>query len=1398
MKNLAKFFVAVAALFVGVSCTTDTTEDLGQQIVGKGQTVLTVSTGESVLDTKTSLGGKVDGTYPIYWSNGDQLSLNGVASAPLANVEANSTSATFTWEGTFDAPFCVAYPASAEGTVTFAAEQEYVPGTFSQNAVPMIGYSDEVGVSGVQLEYLAGVLQFNVSGAATLASMIIETVDGTPIAGVFDCDFATGTVKPQAGSRSSIEYSFGEDGLNISGGKSFHVAVPAGKYDAVKVIMLNAEGGAFEGTIQADGVPEEEGGSGKPALAAGQVRKFTISNWTANRTYFVIKDAQTLEQFAEAVEETPALEAVVLKDVDASSIAATWAPIEGFTGILRGNGKTISGLTQPLFGELKGTVTNLTLNSEVVAGDGVEGELVVVGQDKNGNDVYGSQIFYGLFAKKLVGISTTEGEVTTVAHAQLISCVAKGSLTINNSTATNHTYAASFCFGGLVGLARDAKIIGCTNEAVVTSIKYANASAQAKPYVGGVAGLVYTTEMKNCVNKALVDWNDTTSSKYQTCPHIGGVVGYIEAGSSFSDGKNFGEIRTQKSIRTGGVGGVIGCTEVSVTNAENHGVLNIGSDNGENRYTGGIGGVVARVGAAITLTNCDNHAAINYTADFTVMRLGGVLGSSQNADPNTSATTAATQFAVKMTDCDNYGPITISGKKKTPGAADNVSGPRYGLFYVGGLSSWNTGAITNCKNHKSATITISGGGVLDYGVVASGSNGIETVPQTCIGGAFGRKASSGGTMYNDADIIISGVWTNGNTSSDKTKSTTDVFIGGIYGNSTCSAGKSVNTGNIIINEGTSFNCGLWIGGVAGRMSSSQSGLTNSGNITYSGVKCTNLRLGGIAAVSSSTQTNATNSGDITINGTFGFPTDGKFVFNVGGAVGHLGNTATSVTNSGDINISSPLVVPSTSTWGNFGIGGIAGRGAVKYVDVENTGNITVSSNFAAVPTTTTGEGETAETTNNYTMHPILIGGIYGYGSTGDNDGMDNSGDITVSGTHSYTSGALSVSGIYCRGSNSDTNVMKNCHNTGAISVSTIQESASASTEVAGIVTYQIRGTQQDSTNNGPITFTGKTGHLQIAGISTDDAAGVKFINCDNLEKGVITVNGDTGKDKDHYAYVGGILFANENSITLQDCDNKAAIYVTNTNATKKSFMYVGGVASRLTTSLTFTNCTNSGAINLLSAVKYVGGCVGQVSLDDGSDISSWTGLSNSGDVIYTKEAPGEVTYIGGVVGEVDGATGTIKQWHNSGDVKVAVDATKAINKRVFVGGVAGLTTAVTFSYCSNTGDILAPWSRRTTTGATADIASWVGLLTGARYYHTGADNSAAEPSLRYADNCLLKGTVKRLKTDNKTVDECVVDTVEEVYKYAFAEPGSMEGEQDPTLFMTNISVTTMPVEPTEE
>ena len=589
MKNLAKFFVAVAALFVGVSCTTDTTEDLAPTVIGKSDFSITVSTGGNV---RTSLGDKVDGEYPVYWSNGDQLSLNGVASAPLADVATEATSATFTWNGTFDGPFCIAYPASKEGTVTFAAEQEYVEGTFSQNAVPMIGYADAAGVESVQLEYLAGVLQFNITDVditgetAKLASVIIETVDGTPIAGVFDCDFATGTVKPQAGSLSSIDYSFGEEGMPVEVGTSFHVAVPAGVYEAVKVLFIEQDGKTYEATLRA---PDS-----KP-IDAGQVREFSVT-YKADKEYIVIKDATSLATFAEAVKTTPDLEAIVLADVDASSIAADWTPIEGFTGLLRGNGKTISGLTKPLFDDLQCTVTNLTVNSTLV-------------------------------------ITTTRGGVfaNTMSAGKIVNCVAHGSITYQRKSSVPHV--GGF-IGSLTATTEGLEITGCTNYCNIVIAGDTEGKTDANLYFGGIAGHVKSVVISNCENYGSITFNAIKGSNTARYLNAGGIVGGNTGNpATFIDCTNYGTITTSKdpacSISYVRAAGIIGVTNVA---SVGHNLTNNGdfSFYAAPRYW--CGGIIghSQSGASTDLanfSNCVNTGSITMSnAGSGVCYIGGCLG----------------------------------------------------------------------------------------------------------------------------------------------------------------------------------------------------------------------------------------------------------------------------------------------------------------------------------------------------------------------------------------------------------------------------------------------------------------------------------------------------------------------------------------------------------------------------------------------------------------------------------------------------------------------------------------------------------------------------------------------------------------------------------------------------
>ena len=177
MKNLTKIFISAAILFAGFACTTDATEDLDIQVGnGVGQTEFVLSLEES----RTQLGEKAGDLYPLYWSNGDKISVNGVESNEVT-LNGQSSVATFTVSGTLATPYCIAYPATTEGNVVFADQQTYTEGTIANGASTMYAYSENGG--GVSMKHLTGILKIGVTGDKTLSYAQISTVDRAPIAG---------------------------------------------------------------------------------------------------------------------------------------------------------------------------------------------------------------------------------------------------------------------------------------------------------------------------------------------------------------------------------------------------------------------------------------------------------------------------------------------------------------------------------------------------------------------------------------------------------------------------------------------------------------------------------------------------------------------------------------------------------------------------------------------------------------------------------------------------------------------------------------------------------------------------------------------------------------------------------------------------------------------------------------------------------------------------------------------------------------------------------------------------------------------------------------------------------------------------------------------------------------
>ena len=213
-----------------------------------------------------------------------------------------------------------------------------------------------------------------------------------------------------------------------------------------------------------------------------------------------IMDEATFNAFVSAVATDKTIPAKVIQSFTVSSATAeAFASIEDYEGTFDGNGHTITGLTKPLFNDLKGTVKDLTLNSTI--------------------NITSDQLDLGILANVLSGTADV--------------CTSQGSVTFNVAggvTGEHH-------IAGLIGQAVSGSTIsGCTNEASVTNYtSYASGNSN-ELMVGGVLGTFWGAQfsISDCTNTGEVinngAWNKDVS--------VGGIIGQAGNGSSNSSDLN--------------------------------------------------------------------------------------------------------------------------------------------------------------------------------------------------------------------------------------------------------------------------------------------------------------------------------------------------------------------------------------------------------------------------------------------------------------------------------------------------------------------------------------------------------------------------------------------------------------------------------------------------------------------------------------------------------------------------------------------------------------------------------------------------------------------------------------------------------------------------------------------
>ena len=1273
MKKIYTLISVFSLILLAASCAKEIDNSAREEIPGEETLTVTLSVPESPV-TKTALGSKEGSSYPVLWGESDVITLNGTAATTFTRGVGNTT-ATATFKlANLSAPFNFLYGGVPDqgNQVSFPSTQHYESGGFDPAAMPM--YASLASRSdNVTFNHVAALLKFSFTGSKKLSSITLTAADGAKsLSGNFTigatAGILNGSLTPASGGASLI-YSFGGNKQLSDDPFVFYIAIPAGTY---------------EGGITLDVVDNSSGhmtvkvldSNATKTIAAGVVREFDNVVYSPDKVTNLkqINSVATFQEFVAAVAGgNKTLNARLVQSsttLDLSSIADTFEPIEDYKGIFDGNGKTISGLTKPMFTDLLGVVKNLTLNSTIAT---------------TADDDYN----WGIFAKRVIPSS----EIDDIAGLQ--NCTAQGSITWTPSSAIAGENI-NCQIGGLVGNNKGGSISNCSNYATVTLADNGGVN-DCQPSIGGVVGrtqkggdLKTQGDIANCANYGTVQ----SSADFGQGVYIGGVLGYqVETAESMRGCVNHGLVKITSDFSTTGplhIGGVAGIARGSVEECTNASDGTVTTEAGEVGTYLCQGGVIGRINnTSATYSGLSNAGNINVAAAGAPSGalIGGTVGRFDEGAfiescTNTGGTIACTGDAAtgevsiggivgntlhSVTSCTNATAINAGGSYSV-----NASSKYYS---VGGIVGYNKGDWELVDNTNTAAITISGtiGGYMALGGICGYTNG---------------PIQGGG---NSGTVSFTGSSTNQN-----------VPVGGVVGRITSGFSGDIvtgvtNSGAVVVNTSTQSGKVFYVGGIAGHHQSGTLNATNSGTVTVTELSCYQLFLGGLTGQNAGAITTGSANqadGDISIAGL-----TISNVACVGGVTGQ-NNAVVAASNAGDVVLTSG----STTSYDMF-VGGIVGRGSANVTSCTNSGLVS-----NACPQTKSGQY-------------IEIGGIVGYGlSTCAISDCDNTGEVTNSAnskgyiyvggivgevgndlTSCTNSGAVSNSGEakteLCLGGTAgivDAITLDSCQNTGAISVT----SESGSMRVGGVV-GKVVGTDASEfdtcENDGAISISDEStksdqDHIVVGGIAGRGDAQVSYSSCTN--KGLIRVDmyGDTNRAGIRAGGIFGDNAGKDNDCTGCVNDNDIEAYY-EVDATPLMMYAVGGIAGMVTAPAgdgqdgsEINSCTNNGYLYVISNRAVMGGIVGQ--MIGGRIIDSEN--TNQVRYRYNKSTGSSFIALGGIAGDVWDQAEEITDCTNSGAVTIK-SLTGSSNRANYAGGIAGWIeddTSCVVSGCENTAAVI--------------------------------------------------------------------------------------------------------------
>ncbi|MBR2351824.1 MAG: hypothetical protein IKA70_02660 [Alistipes sp.] len=1324
MRNFAKLFTLFAAIGLA-ACTNDVTEDL---VATPDFAAGSVKTLTVKLDgaTRVELGERTaDAKYPVYWSESDVLRINEGATTAI-NIHEEKSVADFTFSVADAEAYKIVYPyvegltAATEGLmpVRFAATQNYTEGTFDAASFPMYGYTEGTEL-GFGLDYLAGVLMIELKGAGEKLTKVELTVSEGALAGTFDVDCTTGALTAHEDASKTLTYQLPEGGFVLSEeATTLYIAVPAGDYGTMKAKFCtdNAD------VAMIAGIPC----TGEKAIKAGVVREFKGVVFTDNSEdtsgkVFEIYDEATLQRFAELC--TAGLFEYGSASVTASfgvssEFAAAWTPVENFAATFEGNGNTISGMTQPLFGTTTGSIKNLNLKSNLVVSD---------------RRVAGAFACY---------MNSTEEQTASIVGCSLV----EGSSVEIESTLTAKDAVDTYLYivGGFVGQTLDAVIENSTSYATL-SLTLKEATAATATYYNFIGGFVGNADQ------------GTTGTIFTNCENHGAV--------------DFSGMNDDYCIVN--LGGVLGRSlQSQITGCKNHGKVTVDDVHACYLYAGGIHGLYSPSGEGnSTIDDCHNLGEIyvGLNASFTRMEIGGIIGVSQLNTMTISNSTNNAPITVKgSTWGADYGRLMVGGIAGQGGAnfkdCDNLAGGAIliteGTFaQINDNVSFTIAGCVGVNNSSSMDFTVDGlknyAPVTMKDIVYTAKND-DTIPTIQVAGVMGysnivKEGSYVKNLYNEGKITVrhygqssrvgglvgymktsmlgteeAPLWNAGDL--DITiHSYTGMTLGGCVGSYSDSvqspAEHLLNTGNVTLTAeaGTTGTCRtIYVAGCFGSASGELNHLENRGAITVVGatnedntpaIKLNAANVAGCVGQTSNKCDNITNSGNITL-ANFDVKAGSDFLCHFGGCVGRLNSNAynfANYANSGNMSIKNFAVEDTHYIGGVVGLAGskknhsltlknVSNSGTLDVELLEPTGSIAIGGLVGQTNINLAGTSATPLTNSgalNLSWKEVAhsyIGGCVGL-SNGKLSYLSNTAtaDVTVVGHNSkgyrvggivgyqydcnITEDVTDADGKVTTAKNLKVLAVTQCTNAGDIDATATFSATGQAVHVGGIIGYTA-GNNTYTTNSGNVTYRG--------GSST--ATQPKTVYMGGIVGQANNSNADTNKNHtntgkvvfDKTATCMGIWFGGiagyRNGYATTEV-NRGDLEI-NGSVKGTRDCWIAGCTGRTVTSGR-AKSENHGTLTINGTLETSHQCIGGVFAYRSPNDNDGTN-HNYGKVVIAKSAVlSGHSMIGGVCGMAVSNTVTAV---NDGVVEVL----GTINGNLYLGGIAGLAGTKNVTTKANT------------------------------------------------------------------------------------------------------------------